>query len=77
MLRCPDCGSSNYKTIDSRDSRAIGRLRRRVCLNCGGRFTTREVTEIDYKRIVNRQKDADALLNFMDEVLQNGHIPRR
>ena len=41
---CPKCKSDNSKCIDSRqnDMKAY-RIRRYECMNCGGRFTTKEV----------------------------------
>ncbi|RRD38943.1 transcriptional repressor NrdR [Leptotrichia sp. OH3620_COT-345] len=42
-MKCPFCGSENTKVIDSRaysDGNSI--KRRRVCENCGKRFTTHE-----------------------------------
>lgn len=40
-MECPVCGGRNTKVVDSRDSRD-GIRRRRVCNECGHRFTTRE-----------------------------------
>jgi transcriptional repressor NrdR len=40
-VECPVCGGRNTKVVDSRDSRD-GVRRRRVCSECGHRFTTRE-----------------------------------
>lgn len=42
-MRCPFCGSSDSKVVDSREAPNSVR-RRRVCLNptCGGRFSTEE-----------------------------------
>ncbi len=40
-MHCPECGHSNSKVVDSRDSHESVR-RRRECLYCGGRFTTYE-----------------------------------
>ena len=45
-MRCPYCGHTNNRVIDSRasrDGRAV--RRRRECQNCGDRFTTYEVVE--------------------------------
>ena len=42
-MRCPRCGHSEDKVIDSRASKAGDVIRRRrVCVACGHRFTTRE-----------------------------------
>ena len=43
-MRCPQCGDSNLKVIDSRDN-ASGVRRRRHCLSCEHRFTTYERLE--------------------------------
>jgi transcriptional repressor NrdR len=40
-VECPVCAGRNTKVVDSRDSRD-GVRRRRVCNECGHRFTTRE-----------------------------------
>ena len=42
-MRCPRCGHLEDKVIDSRASRAGDIIRRRrSCVNCGHRYTTRE-----------------------------------
>ena len=42
-MRCPKCGHSDDKVIDSRNSKdGIVIRRRRECLKCGYRFTTYE-----------------------------------
>ncbi len=41
MLKCPYCGESESKVVDSRDA-ADGVRRRRECLHCQGRYTTSE-----------------------------------
>ncbi|MGI6108262.1 MAG: transcriptional regulator NrdR [Eubacteriaceae bacterium] len=46
-MRCPFCGSTDSRVLDSRpveDENAI--RRRRECQNCGKRFTTWEKTEV-------------------------------
>ena len=42
-MRCPKCGHLNDRVIDSRSTRMGDAIRRRrMCLNCGHRFTTYE-----------------------------------
>lgn len=42
-MRCPFCGSENSQVKDSRPSDENGAIRRRrICSDCGGRFTTFE-----------------------------------
>ena len=43
-MKCPDCGNSDSKVIDSRPTDNKIR-RRRECLRCTGRFTTYEIVE--------------------------------
>jgi len=54
-VKCPSCGHSDDKVIDSRsakDGRAV--RRRRECLACGARFTTYEYVEADSLFVVKR-----------------------
>jgi len=41
MLKCPYCGETESKVVDSRDA-SDGVRRRRECLRCRGRYTTYE-----------------------------------
>lgn len=42
-MRCPACGFSESKVVDSRPSEEFNSIRRRrECLKCGNRFTTYE-----------------------------------
>ncbi len=42
-MRCPACGYSESKVVDSRPSEEFNSIRRRrECLQCGNRFTTYE-----------------------------------
>ena len=54
-MRCPYCGSLDTQVKDSRptdDSSAI--RRRRVCPDCGGRFTTFERVQLRELVVVKR-----------------------
>ena len=54
-MRCPYCGGEDTQVKDSRpseDSTAI--RRRRVCVTCGGRFTTFERVQLRELTIVKR-----------------------
>lgn len=54
-MRCPFCGTSHDRVVDSRASREGATVRRRrECLACGRRFTTYEkVEEIAYRVVKN------------------------
>jgi transcriptional repressor NrdR len=54
-VKCPSCGHSDDKVIDSRsakDGRAI--RRRRECMKCGSRFTTYEYVEAESLLVAKR-----------------------
>jgi transcriptional repressor NrdR len=54
-MRCPKCGETEDKVIDSRawkDGAVI--RRRRECVNCGFRFTTYEEIEREDLRVIKR-----------------------
>jgi len=56
-MRCPFCKANNDKVIDSRESTdAVMIRRRRECVGCGRRFTTRErIDEMDMPlRVIKR-----------------------
>ncbi|MGD6809380.1 MAG: transcriptional regulator NrdR [Candidatus Bathyarchaeia archaeon] len=44
-MKCPYCGSENFKTLETRDSPDNTTRRRKECINCGKRFTTYEYVE--------------------------------
>ena len=52
-LKCPYCGETEFKVIDSRSKEEKIR-RRRECLHCGRRFTTYEVVEEPLRLVVKR-----------------------
>ncbi len=56
-MRCPKCGNSDDKVIDSRASRDQSSIRRRrVCLTCAFRFTTYEQIERANLRVIKRDR---------------------
>ena len=65
-MKCPFCGNLGDKVVDSRESKEGNSIRRRrECLGCGKRYTSREhIEEIEYRVIkkdgrpepFNRQK---------------------
>ena len=70
-MKCPFCGYSESKVIDSRPTDEGSRIRRRrECLECGKRFTTYEIIESLPIIVVKRDKsrevfDRDKLFNGM------------
>jgi transcriptional repressor NrdR len=54
-MRCPKCGSSQDRVIDSREARdGYAIRRRRECMRCNFRFTTYEIVEREELRVVKR-----------------------
>ena len=68
-MKCPYCGYSESKVIDSRPTDEGERIRRRrECLKCGKRFTTYEVIETVPVVVIKKDKsretfDRNKLLN--------------
>ena len=54
-MKCPYCGSENFKTLETRDSPDNTTRRRKECVNCDKRFTTYEYVET--VELMVRKKD--------------------
>lgn len=60
-MRCPYCGYSESKVIDSRPTDEGERIRRRrECLSCSKRFTTYEVIETVPVVVVKKDRSREA-----------------
>ena len=66
--QCPNCGSVNWKVIDSRPTEK-GRRRRKHCLDCNHRWSTIEYTKTD-DRIADLEKAIDEIQMKLDTVLK-------
>ena len=66
---CPVCRGQSTKVLDSRDSRDGGIRRRRQCLSCGHRFTTRERVEATMPVVIKR---SGARQNFDRQKILSG-----
>lgn len=56
-MRCPYCADSMNRVIDSRIGRDGAEIRRRrECVECGRRFTTRERVEEVFPKVVKRDE---------------------
>ncbi len=59
-MKCPYCGDTESKVIDSRPTDEGERIRRRrECLKCGKRFTTYEVIETVPLIVVKKDKSRE------------------
>jgi transcriptional repressor NrdR len=69
-MRCPFCSDMDTRVIDSR---LVGEgdqiRRRRECTQCKERFTTYELAELNYPRIIKSDGRREA---FMEEKLRGG-----
>ncbi len=69
-MRCPFCGDTETKVVDSRFSNEGDQVRRRrECLRCIERFTTYETAELNLPRMVKRDASREA---FSEEKLRQG-----
>ncbi len=78
-MKCPNCGNSETKVVDSRitdDGKVV--RRRRECPNCGYRFTTYERIEMNVmviKRDGRREKfDRDKIIKGMMKACEKRSI---
>ena len=71
-MKCPFCGYTESKVIDSRSADDSERIRRRrECLKCGKRFTTHEIIETVPVIVVKRDKSRES---FDRNKLTNGLV---
>ena len=79
-MRCPFCGTSQDRVVDSRESREGETVRRRrECLACGRRFTTYEKVEaISYKVVksdgTRQEFDREKLLRGLEKAVQKRRV---
>ena len=60
-MKCPDCGYSESKVIDSRPTDEGERIRRRrECLKCSKRFTTYEIIENVPVIVIKKDKSRES-----------------
>ena len=72
-MRCPKCGHTDDKVLDSRAARDGSAIRRRrSCLGCGQRFTTYEEIVKDALRVVKRDGRREELsrLKLMSGIMR-------
>jgi transcriptional repressor NrdR len=67
-VKCPHCGYDDSKVVDSREA-SDGIRRRRMCLSCGGRFTTYERIQQTTLFVIKKDKRREP---FQKEKLLTG-----
>lgn len=71
-MKCPFCSTADTKVIDSRlFSEGEQIKRRRECINCQERFTTHELAELSFPRIIKRD---GAREDFDEDKLKSGML---
>lgn len=71
-MRCPFCLSQETKVIDSREANEGDQIRRRrECLSCKERYTTYEVAELSFPRVIKRDNTREA---FDENKLKQGML---
>lgn len=79
-MRCPYCGSDNTQVKDSRPSGDNTSIRRRrVCADCGGRFTTFERIQLRELTVLKRSGrrvpfDRDKLMRSLQVALRKRQV---
>jgi transcriptional repressor NrdR len=79
-MRCPYCGSTNTQVKDSRPSEDQSTIRRRrVCADCGGRFTTFERVQLRELTVIKRSGrrmpfDRDKLMRSVQIALRKRSV---
>ena len=79
-MRCPYCGSTNTQVKDSRPSEDHTTIRRRrVCADCGGRFTTFERVQLRELTVIKRNGrrlpfDRDKLARSVEIALRKRNV---
>jgi transcriptional repressor NrdR len=69
-MRCPFCGASDTKVIDSRLAGEGNQVRRRrECVSCSDRFTTYEAAELMLPRVIKSNGNRES---FQEEKLRAG-----
>lgn len=69
-MYCPFCAAADTKVVNSRLSPEGDKVRRRrECLECGARFTTYEMAELQLPQVVKRDGRRES---FSEEKLQAG-----
>lgn len=71
-MRCPFCGASDTKVIDSRLAGEGNQVRRRrECVSCSDRFTTYEAAELMLPRVIKSNGNRES---FQEEKLRAGML---
>jgi transcriptional repressor NrdR len=64
-LNCPKCGFGYSNVIDARQS-GIAKRRRRVCSQCGLRYTSYEMLDFDYEKLMEERKQTKKAIQILE-----------
>lgn len=68
-MKCPFCGQSDDRVLDTRVQKDGSIRRRRECLSCRGRYSTQETLIVDYPFVVKKDGRREP---FSKEKILNG-----
>src|SRR5215207_1894076 len=75
-MRCPYCGAADTQVKDSRPTEdAVAIRRRRVCVQCGGRFTTFE--RVQLRDLVVLKKSGRRVAFDRDKLMRSVQVALR
>ena len=69
-MECPKC-KNKTKVIDKRNKVNFTIRRRRECLSCGNRFTTKEITERNYLVLMEASMEPDIFYSTIEQAVDN------
>lgn len=68
-MKCPFCGQTEDRVLDTRVQKDGGIRRRRECLSCRGRYSTLETLLMDYPFVIKKDGRREA---FSKEKIRHG-----
>jgi transcriptional repressor NrdR len=64
-VNCPKCGSGYSNVIETKRS-GNAKKRRRTCSNCGLRYTSYEMLDFDYEKLMSERNKIKKAINILE-----------
>jgi transcriptional regulator NrdR family protein len=71
-MNCPKCGFGYSSVIDVRQS-GFAKRRRRVCSGCGLRYTSYEMLDFDYEKLMNEREEVKKAIKILEGLNLGGN----
>jgi transcriptional regulator NrdR family protein len=71
-MNCPKCGFGHSIVIDARRS-GFAKRRRRVCSGCGLRYTSYEMLDFDYEKLMNEREEVKKAIKILEGLNLGGN----